>query len=71
MMQTSGQQIFIGTDLVYPGETVEAEITIVAVDYFQHMLYEGLSFEFYEGLHLIGTGTITKILNEKLRKQPS
>jgi translation elongation factor EF-Tu-like GTPase len=25
-MQTSGQQIFIGTDIVYPGETVEAEI---------------------------------------------
>jgi hypothetical protein len=33
-MQTSGQQIFIGKDRVYPGDKVTAEIAILATAYF-------------------------------------
>lgn len=67
-MMTSGQQKYLGKDVVSPGETVEAEITIIAVEYFKEQLYEGLKFEFTEGSRVIGTGTITKILNKRLQR---
>ena len=70
-MQTSGQQVFIGRDIVNPGETVDAEITIASVDHFAGTLQEGLTFEFLEGNNLIGTGIILRILNESLRKNES
>jgi len=63
-----GAQYFVGKDWVYPGETVDAEIGIIISPYFEGRLYEGLEFNFTEGGLIIGTGTITKIINEKLRK---
>lgn len=67
-MQTSGQQIFIGKDIVYPGETVEAEITMVSPHLFAGSLYVSKDFEFREGAVVIGTGQILSILNNDLRK---
>lgn len=63
----SGMQNFIGTDLVFPGDTVNAEITLLNTDHFKGKIYEGLDFEFYEGSNLIGSGLITKILNPDLK----
>ena len=68
-MLTSGMQYFIDREWVYPGETVDADISILASPYFEGCLYEGLEFKFTEGSRIIGTGTITKIINEKLRKR--
>ena len=65
-MQTSGSQKFIGTDEVYPGETVLAQITILSPQFFESQLKIGMEFEFREGAKIIGTGTIIKILNETL-----
>lgn len=67
-MQTSGQQTFIGKDTVFPGETVDAKIKIIASDYFAGCLTEGLIFEFREGPRIIGTGMIKQIINDKLEK---
>jgi hypothetical protein len=67
-MQTSGQQTFIDKEIVNPGETVKARIKILSVDYFSNCLTEGMSFEFREGNTIIGTGEITEILNDKLKK---
>lgn len=67
-MQTSGQQIFINRELVFPGETVDAEISIIGMDYFANKLKEGMEFEFREGARVIGTGKIKLIINDKLRK---
>jgi Elongation factor Tu C-terminal domain len=67
-MQTSGQQTFIDRQIVYPGDTVEAEIKIISVDYFAGQLKEKMSFEFREGSTVIGTGQIKHILNDKLRQ---
>ncbi|HLO60325.1 MAG TPA: hypothetical protein VK179_16360 [Bacteroidales bacterium] len=67
-MQTSGQQTFIGKDIVYPGDTVEARIKILSVDHFTNSLTEGMDFEFKEGDKIIGTGIIKEILNDKLKK---
>ena len=67
-MQTSGQQTFIDRKLVYPGDTVEAEIIIISVDYFAGQLKEKMNFDFREGPTIIGTGQIKHILNDKLRQ---
>lgn len=67
-MQTSGQQTFIDREYVFPGDTVEAEITILSVDHFANKLTEKMEFEFREGETVIGTGTIKHIINDKLKK---
>ena len=67
-MQTSGQQIFIDKETVYPGEKVDAKIKILSPDYFADCLTEGMNFEFREGPTLIGTGQIKYIVNDKLQK---
>lgn len=68
-MQTSGSQKFLNTDIVYPGQTVEAEITIVSPNICEGKLTEGTPFEFREGRTVIGTGVIKKILNPDLVKK--
>ena len=65
---TSGQQIFLGTDMVNPGESVDAEITIIATHIFKNYLYAGLKFHFAEGPRIIGTGEIIKVLEKSLEK---
>lgn len=67
-MQTSGEQTFIDRKIVYPGDTVEAEIKIISVDYFAGQLKEKMKFDFREGSRIIGTGQIKHILNDKLRQ---
>ena len=67
-MQTSGGQTFIDRNIVYPGDTVEAEINIISVDYFAGQLKEKMNFDFREGPNIIGTGQIKHILNAKLRQ---
>jgi elongation factor Tu len=65
-MQTSGQQKFVDKEVVYPGDTVKAEIGIISLEFFQHQLSKGMSFEFREGSRVVGTGRIIKILNPQL-----
>lgn len=67
-MQTSGQQTFIDRELVFPGDTVEAEIKILSVEHFANKLTEKMKFEFREGATVIGTGIIKHIINDKLKK---
>ena len=67
-MQTSGQQTFIDRGLVFPGDTVEAEIKILSVEHFANRLTEKMQFEFREGATVIGTGIIKRIINDKLKK---
>ncbi len=54
--------------MVFPGYTVEARIKIVAGNYFEKCLTEGVNFEFREGATVIGTGIIKLIINPKLKK---
>lgn len=67
-MRTSGQQTFIDRELVFPGDTVEAEIKILSVDHFANRLTEKMQFEFREGTKVIGKGIIKHIINDKLKK---
>lgn len=65
---TSGQQNFIDREIIYPGDNVEAEIRIVAVEQFEGQLKENMQFDFREGSKIIGTGQIKRIVNNKLRQ---
>ena len=67
-MQTSGQQIFLDTDIVYPGESVIAEITLASSGFFNGYLSVGMKFDFRESAKIIGTGEILEILNKDLEK---
>jgi len=69
-MQTSGQQVFIGKDIVQPGETVTAEITMVSPHIFHGRISCGMCFEFREGAEVIGTGEIIELLNPELNIVP-
>ena len=64
---TSGQQTYIGKDIVEPGEKIKAEITILSKEYFTKRLYENMEFKFCEGSHTIGLGKIIKIINPDLK----
>jgi len=66
---TSGRQNFIDKEWVCPGETVEAEITMLSPQFFEKKLYEGLKFKFIEGSKTIGIGEVLKITNENLVKE--
>jgi len=64
---TSGQQTYIGTDFVLPGETVIAEIGIFSVEYFTKRLYINMPFTFNEGARIVGYGKIIEITNQTLK----
>lgn len=66
---TSGQQKFFDKNEVYPGDTVTAEITIIAVNIFKDTLYKGLTFKFGEGSRTVGEGVIIEVLNNILLKK--
>ncbi|MBS1623649.1 MAG: elongation factor Tu [Bacteroidetes bacterium] len=70
-MQTSGQQIFADRELVYPGDEVIANITMLSPHFYLGKLDRGTEFEFREGSRIIGTGKITEILNKDLKAQTS
>ncbi len=66
--QSSGQQMFIGKQKVFPGETVLAKITLATPQLFENKLEVGMEFNFNEGVAIIGYGTITEILNKGIKK---
>jgi len=59
-------QKFTDTELAFPGDVMNAEITLLDTSYFKGKIYEGLDFDFFEGQNLIGHGMIKKILNPEL-----
>ena len=64
---TSGQQTYIGKEIVYPEETINAEIGILGTEYFSGKLFKGMKFKFCEGRHIIGFGEIIEIINQNLK----
>lgn len=66
-LQTSGMQRFLNADIVYPGDSVLAELKLLSTDFLKGQLKEGMFFEFLEGSRIIGTGTIIRIQNDNLR----
>lgn len=65
---TSGEQLFIDKDKVFPGETVIAEIRISGTDFFKNYLFVGQHFEVAEASYLVGHGEILEVTNPTLRQ---
>jgi hypothetical protein len=65
---TSGEQLFIDKDKVFPGESVTAEIRILGRDFFKNYLFVGQHFEVAEASHLVGHGEILEVVNPDLRQ---
>ena len=63
---SSGQQIFLDKEIVLPGETVTAEITLASYFGYIRNLNVNDTFKFCEGARIIGKGKITEILNDNL-----
>jgi len=63
---TSGEQLFIDKDKVFPGDTVTAEIRIISTEPFKNYLFTGQHFEVAEGSHLVGHGEIFEVINPDL-----
>ncbi|PZR22991.1 MAG: hypothetical protein DI539_04215 [Flavobacterium psychrophilum] len=66
-MMTTGIQTFVGKELVYPGESIDAIISILSFEHFYNRLDVGMEFIFAEGQRIIGTGVIKEILNQNLK----
>lgn len=60
--QFTAIQDFMEVELVYPGDSLKAMVTLLDQDYFADKIYQGLDFDFFEGEMEIGHGVITKIL---------
>ena len=65
---TSGEQLFIDKEKVFPGETVTAEIRIISKEIFKNYLFVGQHFEVAEASHLVGHGEILEVMNSDLRQ---
>ena len=50
---------FTDVELAFPGDTVQAEITVPELGHFK--IYEGMDFEFYENTRIVGQGVVTKV----------
>ncbi len=67
--KTSTQQVYIGRDIVQPGEKVQAEMTMIASDLYLRKLRVGEEFKFSEGDRLIGTGKVVRFIREELKEK--
>jgi translation elongation factor EF-Tu-like GTPase len=64
---TSGEQLFIDKDKVFPGETVTVEVRILGKAFFKNYLFVGQHFEVAEGPRVVGHGEVLEIINPTLR----
>jgi hypothetical protein len=65
---TSGEQLFVDREKVFPGDTVTAEIRILGKNLFKNYLFIGQHFEVAEASHLVGHGEIIEVTNPDLRQ---
>ena len=65
---TSGEQLFVDKEKVFPGETATAEIRILSPHFLENYLFVGQHFQIGEGTKVIGHGEVLEIINPKLRQ---
>jgi len=65
---TSGEQLFIDKDKVFPGDSATAEIRILSPHFFENYLFVGQHFEIGEGAKVVGHGELLEIINPNLRQ---
>jgi hypothetical protein len=65
---TSGEQLYLDREKIFPGESTIAEIRIIAKELFKNYLFIGQHFEIAEASHLVGHGEIVEVVNPSLRQ---
>ncbi|NVK27763.1 MAG: hypothetical protein HWE14_06950 [Flavobacteriia bacterium] len=66
---TTGSQRFIGKEWIEPGQTIEAEITMVRPEFFFGKIKVGDTFNFGEGARVMGAGVVKSVFDERLLKK--
>ncbi|MEQ9424234.1 MAG: hypothetical protein RJQ09_07450 [Cyclobacteriaceae bacterium] len=61
--KTSGQQVFLDKEVVHPGDSVTAEITVISYLGLFGNLNVGDKFDFCEASRIIGSGEVIELLN--------
>lgn len=61
-------QVMIGKEEVFPGESIETEFTVLHKDDLAGSLYLGQNFEMTESRTPIATAVVLEIKNTKLKK---
>jgi translation elongation factor EF-Tu-like GTPase len=69
--QTSGQHEYLtATNQITPGETVLTKIWFVTPDVYPYSIWVGREIEVFEGSHMVGTLTVTRVVNAILIGSP-
>ncbi|WP_265131036.1 hypothetical protein [Chryseobacterium oranimense] len=55
-------QTFNHTELIFPGDSVSIEVTLIDAEQFLEKLYEGMDFELIDNSGTIGAGIITEVM---------
>jgi translation elongation factor EF-Tu-like GTPase len=61
-----GKQRFLNKEIVYPGDDVKVEITVLSPEFLKNTLSIGMRFTFGEASRTTGTGEIIEIINKDL-----
>lgn len=59
--ETIGIFTFPDDELVFPGDTVSAEVVLSDLENVKDKLYQGLDFEMFENDVLVGNGVVKKL----------
>ena len=65
---TSGEQLFVDKEKVFPGDTVTNEIRILGSYFFKNYLFVGQNFEVAEASNLVENGEIIEVINPDLKQ---
>lgn len=63
---TTGIHHYYETDFILPDGTAKGTITFISPEAYPHCLWVGKKINIQEGARIVGTATITKILNSLL-----
>jgi translation elongation factor EF-Tu-like GTPase len=69
--QTSGQHEYLNaTNQIAPGETVLTKIWLLTPDVYPNSIWINREIEVFEGSRMLGTLTVTRVVNEVLLGSP-
>ena len=56
-----GTQTFTETEIIFPGDIANIDVTLIGAEQFLEKLYRGMDFELSDNSGSIGNGVITKV----------
>lgn len=68
--QTSGEHIYLDSDMVKPGDSVRVAVRFITPDAHPRCVWDGRELSVQEGSRVIGTLIVARVMNESLRVTP-